>query len=76
MSEQKYQDGDSELWHNDSPVCPYCGEKQDYSNLFEKVCYEEDAESELTCEHCDKEFSCSTYAEYSFTSYTKDPFGR
>lgn len=51
------------LWGNASPICPYCSTEYDASDS----CANDDQESELECQNCNKIFFCRTrmVAEYS-----------
>ena len=54
-------------WGADSPKCPHCGEVCDVSDNEWWKLYEE-GEHEVTCPHCDGDFTVSTSVSYSFST--------
>lgn len=51
------------------PVCPYCGAKQDPTEMYEYM--DMDTKSTWECEECGKEFDTTFYTEPHWTSYKK-----
>lgn len=56
MSERKFQDDDIELWGNTKPLCPYCGTKQDPTDILQEADVFNDEPEEIWCQKCDKPF--------------------
>lgn len=54
-------------WGADIPKCPHCGEVCDVSDNEWWRLYEE-GEHEVTCPHCDGDFTVSTSVSYSFST--------
>lgn len=57
----------SEFWRADQPKCPHCGESCDISDNDWWRLYEE-GEHEVSCPHCDGDFTVSTAVSYSFST--------
>ncbi|OLS34200.1 hypothetical protein BTR22_19115 [Alkalihalophilus pseudofirmus] len=56
IKERKYDDDDIKLWGNYKPICPYCGEEQETTELgFESFSDGEILEG-VECDHCEEYF--------------------
>lgn len=54
-------------WLSDQPKCPHCGEVCNVSANDWWSLYEE-GEHDVTCPHCDGDFTVSTRVSYSFST--------
>lgn len=61
MSRENDMD-DLDTWHEDEPICPYCGHKQDTSDLRE-------GDYKIDCESCDREFEITVEVELKYSTY-------
>ena len=59
------------FWSADQPKCPHCGEVCDIGRNDWWRLYEE-GEHEVTCPHCDGDFTVSTRVSYSFSTDEQD----
>lgn len=59
------------FWGCSNPRCPHCGEGCDVDRNEWWKLYEE-GEHEVTCPHCDEDFSVSTRVSYSFSTDNQD----
>jgi uncharacterized Zn-finger protein len=57
----------ADFWGNSNPRCPHCGEVCDVSENEWWKLYEE-GEHEVTCPHCEGDFTVSTRVSYSFST--------
>ena len=57
----------SDYWGNDNPRCPHCGQECKVADNEWWKLYEE-GEHEVSCPHCDGDFSVSTRVSYSFST--------
>lgn len=61
-----------DYWHNKAPKCPHCNyeleDAWDYGLDFDQ-----DAENEITCPECDKDYKAITHIEVTFS--TKNTWG-
>jgi hypothetical protein len=64
----------SDLWLNPEPVCPHCGGK--YSDAWE-INFSGDMEgtTEITCGHCDEDFSVTRNVEVTYSTGKIKPKG-
>jgi hypothetical protein len=59
------------FWGCSNPRCPHCGEECDEGrNEWWKL--HEEGEHEVTCPHCDEDFSVNTRVSYSFSTDDQD----
>lgn len=68
---QRYEDGSYELEEKLDPVCPFCCARQPFEYYRENVSWEDEETSELSCNHCHKEFKCYTTLVQVFTTFVK-----
>jgi len=61
----------SDYWGTDNPRCPHCGEVCDVADNGWWKLYEE-GEHDVTCPHCDEDFSVSTRVSYSFSTDSQE----
>ena len=68
---KKAQESDRYLpegfWRSDEPKCPHCGgvcavSENDWWKLYEE------GEHEVSCPHCDEDFTVSTHVSHSFST--------
>ena len=59
-----------ELYNNEQPKCPYCGESIDIpeNDLYHLYDLEEDDSDTIDCPYCDEEFCVRTKHEITFTT--------
>ncbi len=68
---QKIIGGSLDFWGNKSPRCPHCGQGCDVSDNDWWRLYEE-GEHEVSCPHCDGDFTVSTKVSHSFSTDMQD----
>lgn len=57
----------TDYWGNDQPRCPHCGTTCDVSDNDWFRLYEE-GEHDVSCPHCDGDFTVSTRVSFSFST--------
>lgn len=57
----------SDYWRRDQPRCPHCGTECDVSDNDWWRLYAE-GEHEVSCPHCNGDFTVSTQVSYSFST--------
>ncbi len=55
-----------DYFSNDNPICPYCDNK--IKDWHEDVSYQDDGQTDLTCDKCEKDFTCTTLIKHTFST--------
>ena len=73
LKKAKEEDGHfpSDYWGNKQPRCPHCGAECDVSENDWWKLYEE-GEHDVSCPHCDGDFSVTTRVSHSFSTDEQD----
>ena len=70
MNNRKYQDDDISIWGNEEPVCPFCGENQETTDLMQEFNDLMDEEPiDIRCQSCDEEFKVQLNVSVKFNTF-------
>ena len=73
-AQQEDRDLPEGFWGADQPKCPHCGEVCDVSDNGWWRLYQE-GEHEVSCPHCDGDFTVVTRVSYSFSTDQQETMG-
>ena len=60
-----------DFWANDEPKCPHCGQESSViENEWWKIC--EEGDHEVSCPHCETDFTVTTRVSYTFSTDNQD----